>query len=88
MDIKVKSVHSNFFFQKITYIFHKGGPLWFFQFFDEVVKQKPSKMTFSPKKFQGSLRIGITYDLFFVKLKAGQKNLDFFFKFQIFKFQK
>ena len=44
-------------------------------------------MTFLPKKFQGSLQIGITYDLFFVKLKLGQKKI-FFFKIPIFKFQK
>ena len=35
-------------------------------------KRKTFKMTFSPKKCQGSLQIGITYDLFFVKLKSGQ----------------
>ena len=65
----------------LNQIFHKGGPLWFFQFFDEVVNEKPSKMTFLKKKFQGSLQIGITYDLFFVKFKLGQKNFKFFFQF-------
>ena len=38
-------------------------------------------MTFLKKKFQGSLQIGITYDLFFVKLKSGQKNSDQIFKY-------
>ena len=68
--------------KKLKEIFHKGGPLWFFQFFDEVPNEKPSKMTFLQKKFHGSLQIGITYDLFFVKLKLGQKN--FKKKFQLF----
>ena len=67
--------------KKFNKIFHKGGPLWFFQFFDEVVNEKPSKMTFLKKKFQGSLQIGITFDLFFVKLKSGQKNSDQIFKY-------
>ena len=55
-------------------IFHKGGPLWFFQFFHEVVKEKRSKMTFLPKKFQGSVQICLNYDFNLVKLKLGQKN--------------
>ena len=39
------------------------------------------KNNFFAKKFQGSLQIGITYDLFFVKLKSGQKNSDQIFKY-------
>ena len=31
-------------------------------------------MTFLQKKFHGSLQIDIIYDLFFVKLKSGQKK--------------
>ena len=35
-----------------TTFFHKGGPLWFFQFFYEILNEKSSKMTFLKKKFQ------------------------------------
>ena len=63
--------------------------LIFFQVFDEVVKEKRSKMTFLPKKFQGSVQICLNYDFNLVKLKLGQKNFKkkFHFFFQILNFQ-
>ena len=43
-------------------------------------------MTFLPKKFQGSLQIGINYDMFFVKLKIGTKKFQKIFQYFFFKF--
>ena len=63
------------------HIFSQGGPLWFFQFFYEILNEKSSKMTFLEKKFQGCLKICLRNDLFFVKLKSEQKNFKFFFQF-------